>query len=440
MVEIHVISTCAIKPTADDCQDESKIHLTPWDLELLLLEYSQKGLLFNKPTTEQEKSLLSENITFIDHFKTSLSRTLNFFPLLAGRLAATKVEGRSTSFFIDCDNIGALFIHATVNDLTVADILNPTYVPCIVHSFFPLNGVRNYDGVSQPLLAVQVTELVDGFFIGCSINHLLVDGTSFWHFFNSWAEFSRGYDCVSKPPFLKRELHFDTECSRNIAIDNEQLILNELLNVPPLEERVFHFTKENIAKLKAKANLEMNTSIISSLQALLAHLWRSIISSHCVDANQQTTFEIPIGIRQRLNPPLQEEYFGNAVFPGVVTLPVGKILDEGLGWTAWKVNRMVASRGHEQVKNFYESWVKKPELLKFDNLPKNHFILINSPRFDVYGNDFGWGKPVAVRSGKGNRFDGKIVISAGAEEGSVDIEACLSPQTLHAMSEDATCS
>ncbi|CAI9785663.1 unnamed protein product [Fraxinus pennsylvanica] len=97
---------------------------------------------------------------------------------------------------------------------------------------------------------------------------------------------------------------------------------------------------------------------------------------------------------------------------------------------------MVASRGHEQVKDFYENWVKKPELLKFDSLPKNHFVLINSPRFDVYGNDFGWGKPVAVRSGKGNRFDGKITISAGVEEGSVDIEACLSPQTLHAVAED----
>ncbi|KAL2510658.1 HXXXD-type acyl-transferase family protein [Abeliophyllum distichum] len=354
MVEIHVISTCTIKPTADACQDESKIHLTPWDLELLLLEYSQKGLLFNKPTTEQEQSLLSKNITFIDHFKTSLSRTLNFFPLLDGRLATTKVEGRSTSFFIDCDNIEALFIHATVNDRSVTDILNPTYVPRTVHSFFPLNGVRNYDGVSQPLLAVQVTELVDGFFIGCSINH-----------FKS----QRGDEYKYNSP----------------------------------------------------------------LQALLAHLWRSIISSHCVDANQETTFEIPIGIRQRLNPPLLEEYFGNAVFPGVVTLPVRKILNEGLGWTSWKINRMVASCGQEQVKNFYESWVKKPELLKFDSLPKNHFILINSPRFDIYGNDFGWGKPVAVRSGKGNRF-------AGAEEGSVDIEACLFPQTLHAMAEDATCS
>ncbi|CAI9785284.1 unnamed protein product [Fraxinus pennsylvanica] len=431
MAEVHVISKCTIKPTADGCQDEPKIHLMPSDLELLLLEYSQKGLLFNKPTAEHE------SVTFIDHLKTSLSRTLNFFPPLAGRLATTRVHGGATCFSIDCNSIGALFIHAVVNDLTVTDILKPTYVPHIVHSFFPLNGVRNYDGVSQPLLAVQVTDLVDGFFIGCSINHLLVDGTSFWHFFNSWAELSRGFNRVSKPPVLKRELHFDTECLRSIAIDDEHLILNELLDIPPLEERVFHFTKENIAKLKAKANREMHTNKISSLQAFLAHLWRSIISSCRVDADKETTFEIPIGIRHRMNPPLPEEYFGNAVFKGVVTLPAGKILNEGLGWIAWQINRMVTSRGHEQVKDFHESWVKKPELLKFDSLPKNHFVLINSPWFDVYGNDFGWGKPVAVRSGKGNRFDGKITISAGVEEGSLDIEACLSPQTLHAIEEDA---
>ncbi|KAM3252734.1 hypothetical protein P3L10_006804 [Capsicum annuum] len=51
--------------------------------------------------------------------------------------------------------------------------------------------------------------------------------------------------------------------------------------------------------------------------------------------------------------------------------------------------------------------------------------------------DFGWGRPVAVRSGSGNKHDGKMTIFCGAEHGSIDIEACLTPQTLHAMGEDA---
>ncbi|KAL6313136.1 hypothetical protein AAG906_019606 [Vitis piasezkii] len=55
---------------------------------------------------------------------------------------------------------------------------SPAYVPPIVHSFFLRNGTQNCSGVSEQLLAVQVTELLDGIFIGCTINHMIVDGTA----------------------------------------------------------------------------------------------------------------------------------------------------------------------------------------------------------------------------------------------------------------------
>ncbi|CAI0450376.1 unnamed protein product [Linum tenue] len=62
--------------------------------------------------------------------------------------------------------------------------------------------------------------------------------------------------------------------------------------------------------------------------------------------------------------------------------------------------------------------------------------LSSSPRFDVYGNDFGWGKPVAVRSGSGNKFDGKLTVYPGVENGSVDVEICLSPETAARLESD----
>ncbi|KAL0325490.1 UNVERIFIED_CONTAM: putative acetyltransferase [Sesamum radiatum] len=439
-----------------------RVNLTPWDLELLFLDYSQKGLLLRKPNPQQEATILSKTNTtsLIHHLKASLERTLHFFSPLLGRLATTKSDdGSTTCFFIDCDNInekGALFIHATALDtnLSVADILDSsTYVPEIVPSFFPLKGTRNRDGVSQPLLAVQVTELVDGLFIGCSINHLLVDATSFWHFFNSWAEISRGdhenfvHDPISKLPILNRDqLTLDLVGSSDVKIYNEYLILDKVsaAHESPclLRDRVFHFTKESVAKLKARANKEVVESKgqISSLQAVIAHVWRSIIRCRSAmnSGTQETTFEIPIGARQRLNPPLPEEYFGNSVFPGIVTTEAWKILENGLGWTSRQIHKMVASaNGPDKVKEFYMSWIKKPNFLQFDGLPSNHFILINSPRFDVYGNDFGWGKPVAARSGRANSFDGRITIYGGFEKGSLEIEACLFPEALSALVNDA---
>ena len=60
---------------------------------------------------------------------------------------------------------------------------------------------QNCNGVSEPLL---VTELVDGVFIGCTINHMIVDDTSFWYFFNSWLEISRGSNEITLSPVLDR--------------------------------------------------------------------------------------------------------------------------------------------------------------------------------------------------------------------------------------------
>ena len=55
----------------------------------------------------------------------------------------------------------------------------------------------------------------------------------------------------------------------------------------------------------------------------------------------------------------------------------------------------------------------------------------------MYDNDFGWGRPIAVRSGAGNKFDGKLTVFPRIKEGSMNFEACLLPETLQAMIDDS---
>lgn len=58
-------------------------------------------------------------------------------------------------------------------------------------------------------------------------------------------------------------------------------------------------------------------------------------------------------------------------------------------------------------------------------------------RFDIYGNDFGWGRPVAVRSGCANKTDGKVTSHPGRKGGgSVDLEICLLPEFMNALELD----
>jgi len=420
----QVMATTTIKaPTDTNHNSPHEIHLTPFDLPFLTLGSIQKGLLFRNPKDTPFQ---------IHNLQHSLSATLAFFPPLAGRLVIRQHHHTIVSSHIICNNAGVLFVHAVAPNITVPHILHPKYVPPIVHSFFPLNGVKNYQGTSQPLLAVQVTELLDGIFIALTLNHVVADGKSLWHFVNSWAEISRGSLQISKLPSLQR--YFPDGIHHPILFPFTKEEEKETQHCPTLPERVFHFSKEKIAELKRKANAEANTDKISSLQALLTLLWRSVIRCQHLEPQAEVSYVLPIGVGPRVVPPLAEGYLGNKVMIGVVTMKAGELLEGGIGKGALEMNKMIALHSHERVKNHYESWVRNTRLMNL--FGRSSLATSSSPRFNIYDNDFGWGKPVAVRSGSANKNDGKISVFAGAEEGSIDIEVCLPYEILEAMGTD----
>ncbi|XVF23883.1 hypothetical protein REPUB_Repub13aG0077900 [Reevesia pubescens] len=389
MTDVQIISSSIVQAANHSASGE-RIELTPWDLQFLPISHIQRGLLFPKPKLRDLQEKEETENTLVHHLKTSLSHTLHYFPILAGRLATTEHEDDTISFFVDCNNSGGLFIHAAADCVTISDIIKPVYVPPIISSFFPLKGLRNHEGITNPLLGIQITDLADGIFIGCTINHAVADGTSFWHFLNSWSEISKGSIHLSKSPVFQRWFPDATHLPIRIPQSCAKQIYEDFIEPPlPLKERIIHITKESIAKLKAKANAEIGTNNISSLQALLPQIWRSVIRSKNLDPNEETNCLIIVGARQRLKE-LPDKYFGNALLSVIITMKAKELLEQRIG---------------------------------------------SSPRFNMYGNDFGWGKPVAVRSG-GIKFGGMITLYCGAEEGSIDIQACLSSETLEAMAND----
>jgi hypothetical protein len=145
----------------------------------------------------------------------------------------------------------------------------------------------------------------------------------------------------------------------------------------------------------------------------------------------ETTYKLAIGCRARVKS-IPQEYMGNAVVLDVAKSTVSDILDKGLGWAAWLLNRVVASFDEAKVRNNLTCWAQKPNLL-YAKPSRNcaHTVTGSSPRFDVYSNDFGWGWPLAVRSGAGNKVDGKVTVFEGrAGGGSMALEVCLSPEAL----------
>ncbi|KAF2295314.1 hypothetical protein GH714_032555 [Hevea brasiliensis] len=114
-----------------------------------------------------------------------------------------------------------------------------------------------------------------------------------------------------------------------------------------------------------------------------------------------------------------------------------RVIKQGLGYTALEMNRMVNTYTEDKVKKVLESSIQQPKILKMDGIPQDDLAASSSPRFNVYGNDFGWGKPIAVRSGPENKFCVKITVFPGVEEGSMDTEVCTFLEILEAMGHDS---
>ncbi|XP_072984893.1 uncharacterized acetyltransferase At3g50280-like [Typha latifolia] len=443
MAEVQILSRRTVRPSKS--RPTTTIHLTPWDLQFLTIDYPQKGILFHKPSSSQQGEGEGEEgdgdgaNSIVSRLFSSLSLALDHFFPLAGRLAVTdhNTSPPSISISLSCNDLGAEFIHASAPDVTVADILTPLYVPRVVWSFFPFNGFRGTEGFSHPVFAAQVTELADGVFIGCSFNHVVADGTMFWNFFNSWSEICRTGcgDEISNPPETKR--WFLDSCPVPIPLPFRRIedFVPEARQRPAVMECAFHFSKESIRMLKAKANAEMGTTAISSLQSLLGLLWRSVTRARRLESHEETIYWFAVGCRSRLKE-VQQHYMGNAVTLGEAKATAGELLDRGNGYSSWLINQAVASYSEEALKNRLESWVKYPPIGVLVKIKATDLLTGSSPRFNVYGNDFGWGKPVAVRSGGSLKVDGKATIYEGPELGSMALEVCLSAKSLSALLED----
>ncbi|CAH8268117.1 unnamed protein product [Arabidopsis lyrata] len=422
---VVLVSSSIVRPVSSSQLDRTKIHLTPFDLSLLQFDYPQRGLLFSKPDSD---------FHLISRLKASLALALEIYFPFAGTLVRTEnLEDDTVSFFIDCDGSGARFLHAEAKSVSVSDFLHPDgSVPDFMKYFFPADDFKSCDGVSVPLLVIQVTEMKDGVFISFCYNHMVADGVSMWSFFHTWSKIcSSGSGFNHKPLVLKGWFLEEIDYPIHIPVsETERSPPNrELSSVPITKEWIFHFSKKNIKDLKAKANSEIASSDmeVSSLQAVSAHMWRSIIRHSGVSRERETHCKLVVDLRQRVKPPLEKDCFGNMVYLASAITTAEELLDRGLGEAALQIRKLVSSQTNDTCKSFAEDWVRNVKNLKSGIGSKvgDTIVVASSPRFELYNKDFGWGKPIAIRAGPSNSISGKLSLFQGINEGSIDIQATL---------------
>ncbi|KAJ1257497.1 hypothetical protein BS78_10G001100 [Paspalum vaginatum] len=446
---VRVLSRRTVKPPP---RPRHRIPLTTWDVSFLSADYIQKGLLYARPPFPTARLL--------DHLEAALAQTLDAYYPVAGRFATDQhrdshndavVTGCSVS--IDCDGQGVDILHAVAERVSIADVVPPDAdVPRLVHSFFPLDGAINHDAHHLPLFVVQVTDLDDGVFIGFAYSHALSDGTAFWDFLNAWAATARQKQSPSPSP-QKKATPLLQRWSPDDGLPPQPVVLPypdltpvvERLSPPPLRERMLHFSADSLEALKARAREELlaagdaaGAAALTKFQALSSLVWRCVTRARRLPPDQLTACRAAINNRPRLRPQLPPEYFGNSIYAvSAEAVRAGELLARGHGWAAAAVGRAVAAHTDADIRARVAAWMAKPVLYNLRFFDPSGVMMGSSPRFDMYGCDLGWGKPLAARSGRANKSDGKASLYPAREGGgSIDVELALTPEHMAMLEQD----
>ncbi|KAK6914458.1 LOW QUALITY PROTEIN: hypothetical protein RJ641_021779, partial [Dillenia turbinata] len=378
---IHYISTSTVYPaTYKHSTQAPRMDLSPWDLQLLPVDYIQKGLLFLKPAPDTPKDQ-----SLIHHLETSLSRALDAFFPLAGRLSVVQNNDNTVTYFINCNNTGAQLIHATTDNMTVANILEPRNVPSIVRPFFPLNSLKNHQDISS-------NPSLNHFVSTPCLKRWFVDETHFpVHLFPPVFD-EEIADAFSRTPFLQERV----------------LKLN-----PPLPAHYFGNALQPVA-VTVTVN-ELISNGVGWIALKMRQMNDDSSEEKSVREYLQTRLEDHKFIRVRkvgsnngFVTVRQDSMFMGTTFVGDSLL----LCEVGLG---------INSMGD------------KIEALEQD---EEFMQIVSEVPCQNYHGWFAEIQCLRVRSGVGNQFDGRLSVYGGVEDGIMDIEARLLGDKFQALEKD----
>ncbi|RLM73771.1 agmatine coumaroyltransferase-2-like [Panicum miliaceum] len=315
----------------------------------------------------------------------------------AGRLGVDAQGNRA----ILLNDEGARFVEATA-DVTLDSVmpLEPTPAVLALHP-------SGDDAVE--LMLIQLTRFACGsLVVGFTTQHIVADGRATNNFFLAWSQATRGaaldpvpvHDRESffrprDPPlveFQHRGVEFKP-CEKHVveshAADEEEVVVHKV-----------HFSREFISKLKSKASAGLPRPY-STLQCVVAHLWRSMTTARGLDEGQSTSVCIAVDGRARMSPQVPDGYTGNVVLWARPTATAGELVAKPLQHAVGLINREVARINDGYFKSFIDfassAAVEKERLVAAadaDEMVLSPNIEVDSwLRIPFYDLDFGGGRP-----------------------------------------------
>lgn len=385
----------------------------------------------------------------LPRLKLSLSRALRHYYPLAGTVRRLPGISSSTcSFHIVCtdnDSVPFTLAECVDGEYYFSQLTGDHARPVELFPPFVAEIPKAVDGeISSVMMALQATVLSGaGVCVGVSIGHLACDGAGFTSFLKTWAFLCRSEEDAAPPagelPVIDRTLVSDSTGLSEVLHDYRELFTGAKwpsVDWPTVVRATFRLNRAHIEELNRRI-LDQRASPspplrrYSSFVLTCAYVWVCLLKAGepptrpppPVGIGDTAYFIFAVDCRRRLRPPLPAAYLGNCLSGCFVDARRSDLQGEGgVGRAAEVIADSLAHFGHgEEI--LMGMRVLTPKVAAC--LRGRPLSVAGSPRFGVYGVDFGWGRPAKVEVVGIERTGSMALADSRAGDGGIEVGLAL---------------
>ncbi|XP_054777220.1 phenolic glucoside malonyltransferase 2-like [Prosopis cineraria] len=409
---MKVLEACRVAPappatTTSAAASETSLPFTFFDV--LWLRFPPVERLFFYEFPHPPSSFFH---SLLPKLKLSLSLTLRHFLPLAGNIVWPPPSPKPFIRYVPGDGVSLTVAesNADFNLLSGSEFPEAEEIRLLVPDL-------TVSDEKASLMSLQITLFPNsGFSIGITTHHATMDGKTSTLFLKSWAylcsNIRESSSVLSLPENLRPS--FDRSVVKDpsgIAEKFASFWLNQggpnnkslmLWNMKKTDQGklirgTFELLPSNIQKLKKSAESKLNNKAIhlSTFSITSAYLLNCLVKAEQTK-HDKVLFIFSADCRSRLDPPIPSAYFGNCIGGAKAEAETKNLLgDDGFIVALEAISEALKRLESEEILSLAETWISDMETFGLTDTYRM-FSTAGSPRFQVYSNDFGWGRPKKV--------------------------------------------
>ncbi|KAL0716526.1 hypothetical protein Bca4012_065848 [Brassica carinata] len=256
------------------------------------------------------------------------------------------------------------------------------------------------DKDGYPPFALQVTNFeCGGFILGVALAHSMCDGYGEGHIMRALTELAGGKNMPTVTPVWERErlVGRPKENDQVPFVPEGDTAISPYLPTDDWVTEKISIRAESIKRLKEATLKEYDFSneALTTFEVIGAYLWKSRVKALSLDQDGVTSLGLAVGIRNVVNPPLLDGYYGNAYIDMYVSLTV-KEVEEFTISAIVKLLKQAKRKARDKV-YLLEELANTESIINMNLTIKSRFCLTDWRNIGVCGSmDFGWGEPVNI--------------------------------------------